>query len=100
MYKLQQENKELKEKNKKLINLISNEIVADFDYDSVLKEELNEERTRNIVLQESKRITENILTDFEKRLEEKINSPKLSLIEIITFKRCLEELQELKEGKK
>ena len=42
----------------------------------------------------------NILTEFEKWLEEKINSPKLSLIEIITFKRCLEKLQELKEGKK
>ena len=40
-----------------------------------------------------------ILTEFEKWLEERIKSTKLSLIEIITFKRCLEELQELKEGK-
>ena len=51
-------------------------------------------------LQQENEYYKNILTEFEKWLEERIKSTKLSLIEIITFKRCLEELQELKEGKK
>ncbi len=82
---LQQENKELKEKNKK--------IKFENTYTNIVHNAFQTEK-------KEKRYYENILTKLEKWLEEKINSPKLSLIEIITFKRCLEELQELKEGKK
>ena len=79
---LQQENKELKEtlENNSKIN------VAEHKYASRMEDKYL--------------IEHNILTELEKWLEEKINSPKLSLIEIITFKRCLERLQELKEGEK
>ena len=79
---LQQENKELKEilENNSKIN------IADHKYASEIEDKYL--------------IEHNILTEFEKWLEERIKSTKLSLIEIITFKRCLEELQELKEGKK
>lgn len=48
-------------------------------------------------LQQENEYYKYILIEFEKWLVEKTKSTKLSLIEIITFKRCLEELQELKE---
>ena len=54
----------------------------------------------NDALYEENKDLKHILIEFEKWLKERINPPKLSLIEIITFKRCLEELQELKEGVK
>ena len=87
---------QLKQENEGLVRLLTNKIMLDYDYDSVLKKQLSEERLSYIALSESKHILENILTEFENWLEEKINSPKLSLIEIITFKRCLDKLQELK----
>ena len=83
--RLIKENKELKEKYSKLEDkYIKNLPCCNEEDCSLYNHAIN---------------TDYILTEFEKWLEEKINSPKLSLIEIITFKRCLEELQELKEGK-
>ena len=90
---------QLKQENEGLVRLLTNKIMLDYDYDSVLKKQLSEERLSYIALSESKHILENILTEFENWLEEKINSPKLSLIEIITFKRCLEKLQEIERGR-
>ena len=84
---LEQENKELKKQYSKLEDKYIKNISCCNEKDCDLYKEYLESK--------------NILTEFEKWLEEEIKLTKLSLIEIITFKRCLEELQELKkEGKK
>lgn len=63
--KLQQENKEL-------ARLVANKVIIDYDYDSILKNELIEERRRNITLEESKNMTKNILNELESWFEEEI----------------------------
>ena len=103
---------EMQEKIEELTRLVSNKVMADYDYDSILKQQLNEERLKYVALEESKNIVENILTEFEKSLEEEINNITNTYSQINgnymrmqpildTFKECLDKLQELKkEGNK
>ena len=101
---------ELKQENKELTRLVANKLVADYDYDSILKKQLNEERLKYIALEESKSEIENTINEFEKWLEyqvrqcEKMTDPSQFSehdIEITTntmcrFQQCLDKLQELK----
>ena len=102
---------QLKQENEGLVRLLTNKIMLDYDYDSVLKKQLSEERLSYIALSESKHILENILTEFENWLEEKTNYwkqqeeiwVKEGFIKFggeannkIIFKSCLDKLQELK----
>ena len=94
--KLQQENQEL-------IHLVANKVIADYNYDSVLKEELNNERLKVIALEDSKNDIENILIKFEKWLEKGIDQKIYLNFETYFHEFCaiaMVELQELKEGKK
>ena len=87
----------LKQENKELTRLVANKVVADYDYDSILKKQLNEERLKYISLEESKNEIENTINDFEKWLDEELN---------ITYRDCghkhnilqevMNKLQELK----
>ena len=63
---------QLKQENEGLVRLLTNKIMLDYDYDSVLKKQLSEERLSYIALSESKHILENILTEFENWLESQI----------------------------
>ena len=101
---------EMQEENKELAHLVANKVMLDYDYDSVLKKELNEERRRNIVLNESKSMTEKVLNEFEKWLKmasENIDFPKddddnveyskaQNVGYCFALKDCEEKLQELK----
>ena len=94
---------ELKEEINKLSHLVANKVIADYDYDSVLKRELNEEIRKNIVLTESKNMTENVLNNFEKWLETTLiieKARQTNKMYIKGFQECLDKLQELKGGNK
>ena len=69
---LNYEYEQLQKENKELTRLLSNKIMADYDYDSILKNQLGEERLKYVALEESKNMTENILTEIEKWLEEEL----------------------------
>ena len=91
------EYEQLQQENKELTRLVANKVVADYDYDSILKKQLNEERLKYISLEESKNEIENTINDFEKWLDEELN---------ITYRDCghkhnilqevMNKLQELK----
>ena len=89
---------EMHEKIEELTRLVSNKVMADYDYDSILKQQLNEERLKYVALEESKNIVENILTEFEKWLEK--DKHEVGIDEYVTIQMILDKLQELKEGKK
>ena len=79
-------NGELETEVKELTRLVTNKVLADYDYDSILKQELNEERGRNIVLSESKNMIETEIKQEKQQLisflEEKIKENKLNLLNL------------------
>ena len=95
---------EMKEEINKLSHLVANKVIVDYDYDSVLKRELNEERRKNIVLTESKNMTENVLNKFEKWLEDKLKDSYANNDVARGYKNalkiCFYKLQELKGSNK
>ena len=97
---------EMQEEIEELTRLVSNKVMADYDYDSILKQQLNEERLKYVALEESKNIVENILTEFEKWLEEDFKNevehptPQIYCNCYSCKIKVLDKLQELKEGKK
>ena len=64
--------KQLQQENKELTRLIANKVVVNYDYDSILKKQLNEERLKYIALEESKNEIENTINDFEKWLDKEL----------------------------
>ena len=95
---------EKQEEINKLSHLVANKVIADYDYDSVLKRELNEEIRKNIVLTESKNMTENVLNNFEKWLEDKLKDSYANNDVARGYKNalkiCFYKLQELKGSNK
>ena len=94
-----------KMENEELLHLVTNKVMLDYDYDSILKKQLEKERLQYIALQESKNMAENILNNFEKWLEEKIKIENLELedneftdIYITSLEQILRKLQEIKEN--
>lgn len=91
---------DLQQENKELTKLVANKVIADYNYDSILKQQLSEERLKYIALEESKKDIENILTEFEKWFNEEspcyfdCNYPVIRKVDICN------KLEELKEGKK
>ena len=61
-------NGELETEVKELTRLVTNKVMADYDYDSILKKQLNEERGKNIVLSESKKMTETEIKQEKQQL--------------------------------
>ncbi len=88
---------QLQEENKELTRLVTNKLVTDYNYDSILKKELNEERLKYIALEESKNEIENTINDFEKWLDKELEvvyrdcGHKHNILQEIMYK-----LQELK----
>ena len=90
--------KQLQQENKELTRLIANKVVVNYDYDSILKKQLNEERLKYIALEESKNEIENTINDFEKWLDKELEvvyrdcGHKHNILQEIMYK-----LQELKK---
>ena len=98
------EYEQLLQENQKLSSLIANEVMLDYDYDSILKNQLGEERLKYVALEESKNMTENILTELEKFLENRLKDTYANNDMAKGYKNALKislcKLQKLKEGKK
>ena len=90
--------KQLQQENKELTRLIANKVVVNYDYDSILKKQLNEERLKYIALEESKNEIENTINDLEKWLDKELEvvyrdcGHKHNILQEIMYK-----LQELKK---
>lgn len=68
--KLQQENQQLKKQNARLTREVCNRLIANYDYSSTLKDELNKERINNIVLKEANKITNEENNQLKEVIEE------------------------------
>ena len=93
---LQKENERLKEEQQELIHLVTNKVIADYDYDNILKQQLNKERLKYITLNDNKNEIENILTEFEKWLEEQNVASLNGNFTVIRLADIKKKLQELK----
>ena len=104
---------ELKEENNKLSHLVANKVIVDYDYDSVLKRELIEERRKNIVLTESKNMTEKENKELKEQIKlfkkdlakaeeicQKYNSRYYDIKLILSiFEKWLEEIEKRKKDR-
>ena len=68
--KLQQENQQLKKQNARLTREVCNRLIANYDYSSTLKDELNKERINNVVLKEVNKITNEENNQLKEVIEE------------------------------
>lgn len=89
---------DLEQENKELARLVANKVIIDYDYDSILKNELIEEKRRNITLEESKNMTENILNELESWLEGELKN-NIDGIKSFGGYQCKRTLDKLKESK-
>ncbi len=83
------EYEQLQQENKELTRLVANKVVADYDYDSILKKQLNEERLKYISLEESKN-RRNL--KMEEKIKERIKKAEEEL------KEARKELKKYKES--
>lgn len=97
---LLEENKQLKEQKENLQNIVCNKIMTDYDIETPLKDELSKQIAKNIVLEESKNITEHIIDELEQWLADRqINDSTLDEWTIIEVRNKFAELREKNNGK-
>ena len=88
---------DLQQENKELTKLVANKVLADYNCDSVLKQQLAEERLKYISLEESKNNIENILFEYEKWLNEELKIVYLDCgHKHNTLQEVMDKLQEIK----
>jgi len=68
---LEEEIKQLKEERENLIHIVANKIIADYDIESPLKEELNNARIKNLALESEINRLNSILKYLEKYFSER-----------------------------